>query len=78
MNFSDNGLLFVNSIEYWFFILVNQVVRVPNVLELLFISESQVISEVFFQVVDQEVVLLWLEKTVVILVQNYDLFAQIV
>lgn len=77
MNLPYDRLLFINSIKHWFFIFVDQVVRISDKFELLLVSESQVVSEVFFQVIYQEVVLLWLEESVVVFVQNYYLFAQI-
>jgi hypothetical protein len=40
MNFPNYRFLFVNTIKYGLLILVEQILRVPYVFELLFISES--------------------------------------
>lgn len=68
MNFSDDGLFFINAIEDRFLIFVDEVIGVSDVLEFFFVGESQIISEVFFQVVDEEIVLLGFEKAVVVFV----------
>ena len=48
MDFSDNGLFFINAIEDRLLVFVNEVIGVSDVLEFFFVGESQVISEVFF------------------------------
>jgi hypothetical protein len=68
MDFSDNGLFFINAIEDRLLVFVDEVIGVSDVLEFFFVGESQIISEVFFQVVDQEIVLLGFEKAVVVFV----------
>lgn len=79
LDFPEKGLFFlINSLKNWLLIFIDKEIGISDVLELFFVGESQVVPEIFLQIVDQEVILLGLEKSVIVLIQNYDLFTQIV
>jgi hypothetical protein len=68
MDFSNERFFFIDAIKEWFLIFVDEVIGVSDVLDFFFVGESEIISEVFFEVVDEAVVLLGFEEAVVVFV----------